>query len=141
MMGAGNEAHHRLINPASLPTASGFSHVVEATSGRLVFVAGQVGSNGEGVISSQAIEEQFDVAVTNVITALDAAGARPEDVVSLLIYVTDVAEYRERLKGIGSAYRARFGRHYPAMALFGVAALFDPMAKVELVATAVVPER
>ena len=69
-----------------------------------------------------------------------AAGAQPEHLVSVTIYVTDAAEYRGALKELGAAYRAHFGRHYPAVALFEVSGLFDPAAKVELVCTAVVPD-
>jgi enamine deaminase RidA (YjgF/YER057c/UK114 family) len=84
--------------------------------------------------------EQFDHAAANVVTALEAAGARPEDLVSLQIFVTDAVEYRSSLQPIGEAWRERFERHYPAMALFEVAGLFDPAAKVELVGIAVVPD-
>ena len=98
-------------------------------------------SGWSGSVLGTTMVEQFDVAAANVVAALAAAGGRPEDLVSLTIYVTDVAEYRESLGDLGVVYRRHLGRHYPAMALLGVSALFDDAAKVEIVGTAVVPDR
>jgi enamine deaminase RidA (YjgF/YER057c/UK114 family) len=84
--------------------------------------------------------EQFDAAAANLVVALQAAGATPEDLVSLQIFVTDAEEYRSSLKQIGNVWRERIGHRFPAMALFEVTGLFDPAAKVELVGIAVVPE-
>ena len=81
--------------------------------------------------------EQFDVAAGNVVKAVEAAGAHPQDLVSMQIFVTDITEYQRLSKEIGEAYRRHFGRHYPAMALLEVSRLFDPKAKVELMAIAV----
>ena len=121
-------------------TPLGFSHAVVSAPGRLVFVGGQTAHDGNGSIRSDDLVEQFEVAASNVVKALDAAGARPQDLVSMQIFVTDAAAYRSKLRPIGEAYRRHFGRHYPALSLFEVRALFDPRAKVELVCTAVVPE-
>ena len=131
---------HELVNPESLPAPAGFSHAVLTGPGRQVFVAGQVAAGADGSVVAGPIDSQFDLAAANVVRALAGAGARTEHLVSLLIFVTDVAEYRDASRKIGAAYRRHFGRHFPAMALFGIGALFDPEAKVELVATAVVPE-
>jgi enamine deaminase RidA (YjgF/YER057c/UK114 family) len=81
--------------------------------------------------------EQFDVAAGNVVKALEAAGAHPQDLVSMQIFVTDIAEYQRISKEIGAAYRRHFGHHYPAMALLEISRLFDPAAKVELMCIAV----
>ncbi len=81
--------------------------------------------------------EQFDVAAGNVVLALQSAGAQPHDLVSMQIFVTDIAEYRRLSKEIGAAYRRHFGRHYPAMALVEVSHLYDPEARVELMCIAV----
>ena len=81
--------------------------------------------------------DQFDVAAGNVVLALQGAGARPQDLVSLQIFVTDIVEYQRLSKEIGVAYRRHFGRHYPAMALVEVGRLFDPKATVELMGVAV----
>ncbi len=126
----------RLINPEGLPDPVGFSHAVEASPGRTLYVAGQAGHRGDGSIA-QGLVDQFRQAVANVAACLDRAGYNTESLVRLHIYTTVVEEYRRSLGPIGEAYRQVFGRHYPAMALFGVTELFDPAAKVELVATAV----
>lgn len=129
---------HRLLNPEGWARPAGYSEVVAAAPGRFVFVAGQVGRRPDGHLAEDLVG-QFDGACANVVEALRAADARPEHVVSLLIFATDVGEYRRREKQIGEAYRRHFGNHYPAMALLGATELYGPDALVELVATAVVP--
>jgi enamine deaminase RidA (YjgF/YER057c/UK114 family) len=131
---------HTFLNPDELAPTIGFSHVAVAAPGRHVYVAGQTAHQQDGSIEGETMAEQFAAAARSVAIALDAAGARPEHIVSLMIYVTDVDEYLDQLKPIGEAYRSAFGSHYPAMALLGVTRLFDEAAKVELVATAVVPD-
>lgn len=133
-------APHRLLNPEGMPPPVGFSHVAIAAAGRTVHVAGQTAHREDGTVAGATVAEQFGTAVRNVATALDAAGAASEHVVNLTIYVTDVDGYLDQLRPIGEAYRSVFGEHYPAMALLGVARLFDEAAKVELVATAVIPD-
>ena len=128
---------HEIRNPDTLPAAQGFSHAVIAQPGRTVYLAGQTAQQKDGAIAGSTIAEQFEIAAGNVIKALQAAGAGPQDLVSLQIFVTDVAEYQRTSKQIGEAYRRHFGRHYPAMALVEVSRLFDPKAKVELMAIAV----
>jgi enamine deaminase RidA (YjgF/YER057c/UK114 family) len=119
----------RIVNPPGLPQPSGFSHAV--VSGQTVYLAGQVGGGG-------TLVEQFDGAAWNLLTALRAAGGKPGDLVWLQVFVTDVAEYRSSLRELGRVWREHFGRHYPAMGLFGVTELFEPAAKVELMGIAVV---
>jgi enamine deaminase RidA (YjgF/YER057c/UK114 family) len=128
---------HEIRNPETLPRPSGFSHAVIAQVGRTVYLAGQTAQRPDGSIVTGTMAEQFDMAAGNVVLALEAAGAHPQDLVSLQIFVTDVAEYRHLSRQIGAAYRRHFGRHYPAMALLEVSRLFDPQAKVELMAIAV----
>ncbi len=118
---------HRLVGPAP-----GYSNAVVAAPGHPVYVAGQIGSG-------TTFAEQFGAALDNVVAALTAAGAAPEHVVAMTVYVTDMGAYRASLHGIGAAYRASFGKHFPAMALVGVTELVEPAAQVEIVATAVVP--
>lgn len=105
-----------------------------------MFLAGQAGHDSDGNITSSDLVAQFDRACANVARALADAGSAPEHLVTVHIYVTDAAEYRDHSRELGAAYRAHLGDHYPAMALFEVSALFDPDAKVELVCTAVIPE-
>ncbi|MCP2260696.1 Enamine deaminase RidA, house cleaning of reactive enamine intermediates, YjgF/YER057c/UK114 family [Streptoalloteichus tenebrarius] len=130
---------HRVVNPDDLARPVGFAHAVVAAPGTTVHLGGQTAQGPDGAVLGSTVVEQFDVAAGNVVRALAAAGARPEHLVSLLIYVTDVAEYRAALRDLGPVYRRHFGRHYPAVALLGVAELFDPDARVELVGTAVIP--
>jgi enamine deaminase RidA (YjgF/YER057c/UK114 family) len=131
---------HEIINPRELLPPVGFSHAVVAARGRTVFLGGQTAHRADGSLPPGGIVEQFAAAAANVVVALRAAGARPDHVVSLTIYVTDAKAYRDSLSEIGTAYRQHLGRHFPAMALFEVRRLFDPDALVELVALAVIPE-
>jgi enamine deaminase RidA (YjgF/YER057c/UK114 family) len=130
---------HEIVNPPELAKPVGFAHAVVAAPGRTVYLGGQTAQNPSGAIVGDTIVTQFDVAAGNVVAALAAAGGRPEHLVSLLIYVTDVPAYRASLADLAPVYRRHFGQHYPAIALLGVAELFDPAALLELVGTAVVP--
>ncbi len=132
--------HHRIVNPPSLPPPLGFSHAVVAAPGRTVWLGGQAAHAPDGTIASDDLVEQFDAAAANLTEALRAAGGRPEHLVSLQIFTTDAASYRERLGPIGQAYRRHLGRHFPATGLFEVKGLFDPRAKIELMGVAVIPE-
>ena len=131
---------HRLVNPETLPTPVGYAHAVLAARGRVVALGGQAGHRADGSLVEGGLVEQFRQAVENVAKALRAAGGRPEHLVQLVIYTTDVDAYRASLGEIGAAYRSQFGKHYPAMALLGVTELFDAAALVELVGLAVIPE-
>lgn len=130
---------NRVVNAPGLAEPVGFAHAVVAGPGSTVYLGGQTAQGPDGAIVGATLAEQFDVAAGNVVTALAAAGSAPDQLVSLIIYTTAVAEYRESLKELGPVWRKHFGRHYPAVALLGVAELFDPAAKVELVGTAVIP--
>jgi enamine deaminase RidA (YjgF/YER057c/UK114 family) len=128
-----------VINAAELPPPVGFSHAIKA--GDTVYLAGQVAQAADGTVAGGTIAEQFDIAAGNLLAALRAAGGEPQDLVSLQVFVTTVAEYRASLGALGEVWRRRFGRHYPAMGLFGVTELFDPAAKVELMGVAVIGRR
>ncbi|HEX8581746.1 MAG TPA: RidA family protein, partial [Acidimicrobiales bacterium] len=108
---------HTLLNPDTLAPARGYTHAVVAAPGRVVAVAGQVAMDASGTVVGDTLVEQFDVALSNVAAALDAAGARPEHVVSMLVFVTAMDEYRAGVRDLGPVWRRHFGRHYPAMAL------------------------
>jgi enamine deaminase RidA (YjgF/YER057c/UK114 family) len=130
----------RLVNPDSLAAPRGYSNGVLMERGRLLLVAGQIGWDRAGAFASDDLAEQFDRALENVLEVVRAAGGRPEHVGRLTIYVTDKREYLAKTKAIGAAYRARMGGHYPAMALLVVSALLEDRAKVEIEATAVIPD-
>ena len=130
---------HEIVTAPGLAEPVGFAHAVVAGPGRTVYLGGQTAQGQDGAIVGSTMAEQFDQAAGNVVTALTAAGATPDHLVSLIIYTTAVGEYRAALKELGPLWRKHFGRHYPAVALLGVAELFDEAAKIELVGTAVVP--
>jgi enamine deaminase RidA (YjgF/YER057c/UK114 family) len=114
--------------------------VVLAGAGRIVAVAGQVGVEEDGNGSPPGIAEQFEKAIGRVVRALSSAGASPESVVSMMIFVTDIQAYQAALEPIGSAYRRHFGRHYPAVTLVEVRRLFAKDALVEITVTAVMAD-
>lgn len=132
---------HRLVNPDSLAPTRGFSHAVVASPGTTIYLGGQVAFDGDGRVVGETMAEQYGVALGNVVAALDACGGKPTDIVSMVVYVTDMDAYRSDLSGIGAAHRNRLGRHYPAMALLGVSELVEPDALVEVMATAVIRGR
>jgi enamine deaminase RidA (YjgF/YER057c/UK114 family) len=125
------------INPAELARPSGFSHAVAAT-GRMVFLAGQTGVNRDGNVADGGVVPQFERALTNLLTALGAAGGLPSDLVSLTIYLTDMANYQAHAREIGAVWRRLAGTEYPAMAAVGVTRLWLPELLVEIQGIAVV---
>lgn len=128
----------KLINPASLGTPRGFSNGVLAESGgRLLFVAGQIGWDEKQSFVSPDLVPQFDRALQNVIAVVSEAGGTADQIARIVIYVTDKSEYTRCLKAVGDSYRARMGRHFPAMALVEVKSLLEDAAKVEIEAIAV----
>ena len=122
-------SRHRIVNPPELGEPSGFSHAVVA-DGRIVHLAGQIGAGA-------TLVEQFDDAARRLIVALRSAGGEPEDLVSLQVFVTDVEAYKAAQPALGAVWRAHFGRHYPAMGLFGITELFESGALLELMGVAV----
>jgi enamine deaminase RidA (YjgF/YER057c/UK114 family) len=120
------------INPAELARPSGFSHAVSVTAGRVVFLAGQVGTGRDGKMVSGGVVAQFEQALANLLTALAAAGGHPSDLVSLTIYIVDLADYQAHGKEVGAVWRRLAGTEYPATAGVGVTRLWDPEALVEL---------
>src|SRR5688500_7816687 len=129
----------RALQPPGWPRPRGYSNGVEA-SGRLVFTAGQIGWHPDGSFPASDLAGQVRQTLSNVVAVLAGAGAGPEHVVRLTWYVTDRDEYVASAKEIGEAYRDVMGRVSPAMAVVAVTALVEPQAKVEIEATAVVPE-
>jgi enamine deaminase RidA (YjgF/YER057c/UK114 family) len=130
---------HRIVPVPELMEPTGFAHAILAAPGHTVHLAGQTAHGDDGVIQGTTLAEQFDAAAWNVVTALRAAGALPGHLVSMIMFVTDIAEYRASLRDLLPIWRKHFGRYYPAAALIGVSELVDPAAKVELVCTAVIP--
>ena len=128
---------HQFLNPEGLAPARGFSHGAVSAEGRTLYIAGQTGHH-EDMTLDEDLVAQFARACRSVAAVITEAGGAPTDLVSMAIYTTDVPGYRESLGPIGDAYRQVFGKHFPPMALIGVAGLFDPEAKIELVCVAVI---
>ena len=123
----------QIINPPELPVPRGFSHGIAIEGGRLLMLAGQDASDAKGkIVAPGDLLAQYEQVVKNLKAVVEAAGATLQDVVKLNIYVTDRNAYRAQLKPLGEIYRAYFGRHYPAMALFEVKGLFNPDAMIEM---------
>jgi enamine deaminase RidA (YjgF/YER057c/UK114 family) len=129
---------HRIVTAPELAAPVGYAHAVVAAPGRTVYLGGQTALGPDGTIRGDTIVEQLDVAAGNVVAALRAAGGKPEDLVSLQVFVTDVKAYKSALRELGEVYRRHFGRHYPAIALLGSTGLWDAEAMIELVGVAVV---
>jgi enamine deaminase RidA (YjgF/YER057c/UK114 family) len=119
------------INPPGLGRPSGFTHAVSVAGCRLVFLAGQTAQDESGGIAGGVVE-QFERALTNLLTALEAAGGTGADLVSLTIYLADVPGYQAHTAEIGQIWRRLAGPGYPAVAAVGVHRLWDPAALVEL---------
>ena len=126
------------VNPPSLAAPSGFAHAVVATGSRVVFLAGQTALDASGQIVGDTVTEQFELALSNLLTALAAAGGAPADLASLTVYAVDLADYREHGREIGAVWRRLAGRDYPAMAAIGVSRLWDAAALVEVQGQAVI---
>ena len=127
------------VNPPELGTPKGFSHAVVGT-GRTVFLAGQTALDEHGVIVGDTVVEQFERALTSLLTALRTAGGAPEHLASLTIFIVDMDDYKAHSRQIGEVWRRLIGRHYPAMAGVGVSRLWDVEALVEVQGVAVLPD-
>ena len=127
-----------LINPESLGRPSGYSNgVLCEPGGQLLFVAGQIAWDEKQIIVSEDFVKQFDRALGNVLAVVQEAGGNAEQITRMVVYVTNKLEYLEHTRSIGESYRARMGKHFPAMTLVEVKGLLDPAAKVEIEAIAV----
>jgi enamine deaminase RidA (YjgF/YER057c/UK114 family) len=119
------------VNPPELAQPKGFSHAVTGT-GKIIFLAGQTALDSNGRVVGSGIAEQFEQALSNLLTALRAAGGEPAQLASLTIYVTDMDDYKAHGREIGQVWRRLAGRDYPAMAGIGVSRLWDIEALVEV---------
>jgi len=129
------------VNPTELARPSGFAHAVVAPAGaRMVFLAGQTALDADGqIVAPGDVVAQFEQALGNLLTALRAAGGRPEHLTSLTIYAVGLADYRAHARDIGEIWRRLIGTDYPAMACIGIARLWDDTALVEVQGMAALP--
>ena len=130
---------NKILQPRDWPRPRGYANGVSA-HGRQVYVAGQIGWNATGVLAGKDLVAQCRQALENIIAILAEDGARAEHLVRLTWFVVDREEYLSHSKELGEVYRAVMGTHYPAMSVVEVSALMEAGARVEIEATAVVPE-
>lgn len=129
----------QILQPAGWPRPRGYSNGMSAR-GLQIYIAGQIGWDVDGKFPSHRLAEQVRQALLNIVAILAAAGASPAHVVRLTWYVTSRDEYYEQLADIGAAYRSAMGAHYPPMSVVQVVALMEKEARVEIEATAVLPD-
>ncbi len=129
----------RVLQPPGWAKPRGYANGI-AARGTLVFVSGQIGWTGDGVFETDDFAGQFEQALSNILAVCAEAGAGPEHIVRLTWYVVDKAEYLASLPALGPIWRKLMGRHYPTMAVVEVTALVEDRARLEIEATAVVPD-
>jgi enamine deaminase RidA (YjgF/YER057c/UK114 family) len=130
---------HEFLHPKGWKEPKGFANGIVAR-GRLVFLAGQVGWNAEQKFDSEDFVAQTRQALANIVALVTEAGGKPEHITRLTWFVIDKKEYLSRLRDLGQAYRSIMGKHFPVMTLVQVVALVEDRARVEIEATAVVPD-
>ncbi len=129
----------KIINPPALAPAVGFSHGVLAPGGRLLFLAGQTGSDAEGQIMAPGdLVAQYEQTLRNLQTVVESAGGTLQDITKLNIFVRDRDDYIANLKPLGKVHRSFFGAYYPAMALFEVTGFFQDETLIEMEGFAVI---
>ncbi|MEO8676759.1 MAG: RidA family protein [Casimicrobiaceae bacterium] len=129
----------QFLQPPGWAVPKGYANGV-AARGRIVFVGGMIGWNAAQKFESADFVAQARQALVNVVAVLAEAGARPEHVARITWYVVDKREYLACGKALGAAYRDIMGRHYPAMTAVEVVSLMEDAARVEIEATAVIPD-
>ena len=129
----------RILQPAAWKGPVGYANGV-AAAGTLVFIAGQVGWDAKQVFRSEDLAAQFEQALKNVIAVLAEAGALPEHVCRMTAYCCDKPAYLAARTELVRIWRSLMGRHYPAMSMIFVSELLDSPGKIELEATAVIPQ-
>ena len=129
----------KALLPPGWPRPKGYANALSAR-GRTIFTAGVVGWDERQHFATTDLVGQFEQVLKNIVAILAEDEAGPEHIVRMTWYVTDIHAYRTSIKGIGGVWRELIGRHYPAMAVVEVSALVEPQAKIEIEATAVVPE-
>jgi len=129
----------QVLQPPGWARPRGYANGVVAR-GRQVFIAGMIGWDGDGVFHSDDFAAQARQALANIVEVLREAGGRPEHIVRMTWYVTDKREYLAAGREVGRAYRELIGVYNAAMTAVQVSALIEDRAKVEIEATAVIPD-
>ena len=127
------------LEPEGWAKPKGYANGTKA-KGELIFIAGQIGWNADQQFETDDFAAQVDQALRNVAAVCRAGGAEPSHITRMTWYITDKPAYLANLPQIGASWKAIMGRHFPAMAVVAVSALMEDRAKVEIEATAVIPE-
>jgi reactive intermediate/imine deaminase len=126
----------RSLNPQTLSTPTGYSHVVEVSGGRTIYIAGQVAFDKSGtVVGKGDFAAQTTQVFENLKSALAAVGATFDNVVKVNTYVTDMSQI-QALREIRGKY---YGKNAPASTLVEIGRLAHPDLMIEIEAIAVVP--
>lgn len=128
----------KIIQPSHWQRPRGYSNGIVA-EGKYIFLAGQIGWNEDQEFIHSDFKGQFEQILKNIATLLDDAGAKPEHIVRMTWYVTNMADYRDAAKEVGPVYRGIMGKHFPAMSVIGVSELVEKDALLEIEVTAVLP--
>ena len=130
----------KFLLPPGWSPPIGYATGIVAPPGRLVFIAGQVGWDAKQHFASAELVPQFEQALENVLAVLAEAGGAPHHICRMTAYCVDKRAYLDGRKELGRIWRRRMGAHYPAMTMIFVSDLLDAPGKIELEATAVIPD-
>ncbi|MBF0166489.1 MAG: RidA family protein [Alphaproteobacteria bacterium] len=132
---------HDVILPEGWPRPKGYSNAILAKPGRSLFLAGQVGwDSASETFASEQIAPQFEQALKNILALVRAAGGKPQDICKITAFCCDRAAYLAARADLGRIWKEQMGHHYPCMSMIFVSDLLDHPAKIELEATAVIPD-
>jgi enamine deaminase RidA (YjgF/YER057c/UK114 family) len=129
-----------VLHPKGWASPVGYSNGIVAGPGRIVFIAGQVGWDEQQKFQTAELAPQFEQALKNILAVLAEAGGRPEHVCRITGFCCDKKGYLAGRRELGKIWKRHMGRHYPAMSMIFVSDLLDSPGKIELEATAVVPD-
>lgn len=129
-----------VLHPKGWASPVGYSNGIVAGPGRIVFIAGQVGWDEQQKFQTAELAPQFEQALKNILTVLAEAGGRPEHLCRITGFCCDKQGYLAERRELGRIWKRYMGRHYPAMSMIFVSDLLDSPGKIELEATAVVPD-
>ncbi len=128
-----------LLDPKGLETPVGYAHVAKITGGAVVHIAGQAPFDEQGqVVGKGDFVAQFTRVMNNLKTAVEAAGGQANQYAVLTIYITNLEAYWNNKKPLGAAYRAVFGKYFPAITLVEVKRLYNPDCMIEISGIAVI---
>ena len=129
----------RTLQPADWARPRGYANGIEA-SGRMIFVAGQVGWGTDQRFRAKDFASQFEQALHNILAVLREANAGPEHITRMTWFITDKQAYLRNIRQVGEIYRCVMGKCFPTMSVVQVVALVEDEALVEIEATAVIPD-